>query len=139
MEKRPIPLRITDLPPIGTTICAVESYLRGTGSLLWFWDSTEARCLVSSVYDPAQILNQANIAEVLAIAAVGSYCDSGSDSNLLRQDFLLRLLRILDNPEDMSPIQRLRLLSCEAICCFNINLDQARILLREFWPKIWWR
>ncbi|KAK7177465.1 HMG box protein [Paraphaeosphaeria sporulosa] len=115
--------------PQELTTQAVESFLRGTGSLLYFWDRDEALGLVKNMYHPDRDTTPVDVTEVLAMSAVGSYCDGEGHSMLLQKEFLASLLYMLSSPSDICDFRRMRLFTCLAICRFTDSVESTRRLL----------
>jgi hypothetical protein len=111
------------------TAKAVNSFLRGSGALLYFWGQDEASTLVRSVYDPEGESKPVYATEVFAMSAVGSYCDAEGRGLLVREGFLHLFLYMLISPPDMCNLRRMRLFACLAICRFTNNVESARILM----------
>ena len=121
--------RVAAFPREHLTTQAVEAFLHGTGSLLYFWDREEALGLVKSVYRPDRDTTPVYATEVFAMSAVGSYCDGEAHSMLLQKEFLSFLLYMLSSPSDMCDLRRMRLFACLAICRFTDSVESARRLL----------
>lgn len=122
-------IRVTAFPREDMTARAVKSFLDGTGSLLFLWDREETVDLVRSVYHPQHDFKPAHAAEVFAISAVGSYCDTEAHAPLAREKFLHLFLYMLSSSLKMCDLCYMRLLSCLAICRFTNNVDSARRLM----------
>jgi len=121
--------RVAAFPQEDRTTKAVEAFLHGTGSLLYFWNREEALDLVKSVYHPDRDSTPVYATEVFAMSAVGSYCDGEAPSMLLQKEFLDFFLYMLSSPSDMSDFRRMRLFACLAICRFTNSVESARRLL----------
>jgi hypothetical protein len=124
-------IRVAALPPRDITAKAIEGFLHGTGSLLYFWNQTEVSNLVRSVHHPQSDSKPADTTEVFAMSAVGSYCDGDAHTMLLREKFLHLFLHMLVLHVDMSDLHRMRLFTCLAICRFTNSVESARRLMRK--------
>jgi hypothetical protein len=120
------------LPSEEMTNVAVEAFLHGTGALLSLWNHDEALDLVKSVYHPTGASSQVDTAEVLAMAAIGSYCDSEAISSFIPENFFHSFLSMLVVPENMTNLRRMRLFVCLAICRFTDSVESARALICKF-------
>lgn len=123
--------RVAAFPPEDLATQAVEAFLRGTGSLLYFWDREEALSLVKSLYHPDKNPKPVYATEVFAMSAVGSYCDGEAHSMSLRKELLDFFLCTLISPSTTSDLRRMRLFACLAICRFTNSVESARKLLRK--------
>lgn len=121
--------RVAAFPREHLTTQAVEAFLHGTGSLLYFWDREEALGLVKSMYHPDKDTTPVYATEVFAMSAVGSYCDGEAHSMSLQEEFLRFFLYMLSSPSDMCDLRRMRLFACLAICRFTDSVESARKLL----------
>jgi hypothetical protein len=121
--------RFTALPPEDMTNVAVEAFLHGTGSLLSLWDHDEAIGLVRSVYHPHDDLNYLDKTEVLALATIGSFCDSEAVTSSIPENFLHLFLSMLVSSSDISDLHYMRLFTCLAVCRFTENVESARTLI----------
>jgi hypothetical protein len=121
-------IRTSALPPENMTTTAVEAFLNGTGSLLYLWNREEALDLVRSIYHSGKDSTPLDATEVLAMAAVGSYCD-GEASLLVQEHFLDFFLCLLCIPSRMCDLRLMRLFACLAICRFTIDVESARRLM----------
>ena len=90
--------RVVTLLQEDLTTQAVKAFLHSIGSLLYFQDYKEALNLVKSVYHPEKDPTLVYATEVIAISAVGSYCDRETHSMLLQKEFLDLFLHILSSP-----------------------------------------
>ena len=108
---------------------AVQDFLQGTGSLLYFWDRDEALGLVKSVYHLDKDTTPVYTTEVFAMSAVGSYCDGEAHSMVFRYDFLIIFLYMLSSPSYMCDLRCMRLFAWPAICRFTDSVESARRLL----------
>ena len=122
-------LRVAAFPPEDMTMRAVKAFLRGTGSLLFFWDQNEALDLVRSVYHPQHDSVPAHATEVFAMSAVGSYCDGESNHLFVREQFLQFFLLMLCSPSHLCDLRRMRLFACLALCRFTSDVESARTLI----------
>jgi hypothetical protein len=125
-------IRVAALPPHNMKAKAVEAFLHGTGSLLYFWNQTEVSNLVRSVYYPQSDSKPTEPTEVFAMSAVGSHCDGDIHTILLRGKFLHLLLHMLVLHVDMSDLHHMRLFTCLAICRFTSSVESARRLMRKW-------
>ena len=108
------------------TTKAIEAFLHGTGSLLYFWSQNEALNLIKSVYYSQSDATPIHATEVFAMSAVGSYCDREAHMMLVQEKFLHLFLYMLSSPSNMSNLRRIRLFACLAICRFTNSTDSAR-------------
>jgi hypothetical protein len=123
--------RVAAFPPEEMTAKAVEAFVHGTGSLLYFWNWDEAFDLVRSVYRPQSDSQPVYTTEVFAMSAIGSYCDAEAHSELYREKFLHFFLYMLSTSSDMSDLRHMRLLACLAICRFTNSVESARKLMSK--------
>jgi hypothetical protein len=121
--------RVTELPEEDRTAKAVEAFLHGTGSLLYFWNQEEARELVRSVYRPRSDSKPWHATEVFAMSAVGSYCDGEAYTMLVQENFLHLFICMLSAPSEISALRRMRLFTCLALCRFTTSVENARHLI----------
>jgi hypothetical protein len=121
--------RVAAFPPEDITTKAVESFVHGTGSLLYLWNQDEAFDLVRSVYHPQSDSKPVYATEVFAMSAVGSYCDAEDHTMWARERFLHLFLYMLSSSSDMCDLCRMRLLACLAICRFTNSVESARKLM----------
>jgi hypothetical protein len=121
--------RVAAIPPEDITTKAVEAFLHGTGSLLYFWSQDEALALIKSVYHPQRDSTPVHAIEVFAMSAVGSYCDGEAHTMLVQGKFLHSFLYMLSSPSNMSDLRRMRLFACLAICRFTNSTESARRLI----------
>jgi chromatin segregation and condensation protein Rec8/ScpA/Scc1 (kleisin family) len=119
-------IRVTAFPQENMTARAVNTFLDGTGSLLFLWNREEAEDLVRSVYHPQHDTKLTHATEVFAMSAVGTYCDA--DTPLAREKFLHLFLYMLSSSLKMCDLCYMRLLICLAICRFTNYVDSARRL-----------
>lgn len=124
-------IRVVAFPPEDMTKNAVESFLHGTGSLLYLWDPDEALNLVRSVYHSKSDSTPVNATEVFAMSAVGSYCDGEVNTKFCRERFLHFFLCMLSSPSDICGLRRMRLFVCLAVCRFTNSVESARRLMRK--------
>jgi hypothetical protein len=122
-------IRASAFPPENQTADAVQAFIHGTGSLLYFWNPREASNLITSVYQPGTVWAPVHATEVFAMAAVGSYCDGDGTPTELRERFLHIFLCMLSSPSDTSDLRRMRLFACLAICRFMTSIESARRLM----------
>jgi hypothetical protein len=121
--------RVAPFPSEDMTAKAVETFLGGTGSLLYLWNRQEAVNLVRSVYHPQGDSKPIHATEVFAMAAVGSYCDAEAHSMLVQEKFLHFFLYMMSSSVDMYDLHHMRLCACLAICRFTNNVESARRLM----------
>jgi hypothetical protein len=121
--------RVAAIPPKDITMKAVEAFLHGTGSLLYFWSQDEALDLIKSIYHPQGDSTPVHTTEVFAMSAVGSYCDGEAHTMLVQGKFLHSFLYMLSSPSNMSDLRRMRLFACLAICRFTNSTESARRLI----------
>ncbi|KAF2844327.1 hypothetical protein T440DRAFT_27074 [Plenodomus tracheiphilus IPT5] len=121
--------RVAAMPLEDMTTKAVEAFLNGTGSLLFFWGHAEALELIRSVYHPRSDSTPAYATEVFAMSAVGSYCDGEAHTTLVQERCLHSFLYMLSLPSNMSNLRRMRLFACLAICLYTNSIDSARRLI----------
>jgi hypothetical protein len=124
-------IRVAAFPPEKLTVKAVESFLYGTGSLLYFWSQDEALDLIRSVYGAQNDSTSAHTTEVFAMSAVGSYCDAEAPIVFPQEKFLHFFLHMLSSSHDMGDLRCMRLFACLAICRFTDSVESARILMRK--------
>jgi hypothetical protein len=124
-------IRLSAFPPEDQTANAVEAFILGTGSLLYFWDQDEASKLVTTVYHPKADASSVHATELFAIAAVGSYCDGEAKPTEVQERFLHFFLYMLSLPSEASDLRRMRLFACLAICRFMNSVESARRLMRK--------
>ncbi|KAF2125851.1 hypothetical protein P153DRAFT_324148 [Dothidotthia symphoricarpi CBS 119687] len=122
-------MRVNAYPSEESTTKAVESFLQGTGSLLYLWKRDEALSLVKSVYRSQPGSIPAHATEVFAMSAVGSYCDGEPHTSLSQETFLHFFLYMLSSPPEISNLSRMRLFACLAICRFTNSVESARSLM----------
>lgn len=124
-------IRASAFPPEDQTAMAVDDFIHGTGTLLYFWDQNEASNLVTSVYHPKTSLAPVHATEVFAMAAVGSFCDGKARPTEIQERFLHFFLSLLSSPSGTSDLRRMRLFACLAICRFMSSVESARRLMRK--------
>jgi hypothetical protein len=122
-------IRAAAFPPEHLTTQAVEAFLYGTGSLLYFWGREEAVGLVKSVYQLDRSTTPVHATEVFAMSVVGSYCDPDAHSMSHQRDFLNFFLHLLSSSSDMSNLRCMRSFTCLAIYRFTDSVGSARRLL----------
>lgn len=116
-------------PPEDITSKAVEAFIYGTGSLLYFWDRNEAFDLVRSVYHQQDNSKPIHATEVFAMCAVGSYCDAEAYTIFIQENFLHFFLSMLESSFNKCDLRCMRLLACLAICRFTNSIKSARRLM----------
>ncbi|KAF1840741.1 uncharacterized protein K460DRAFT_294507 [Cucurbitaria berberidis CBS 394.84] len=121
--------RVTAFPSEDRTTKAVEAFVFGTGSLLYLWNQEEAFDLVRSVYHPQSDSKPVDATEVFAMAAVGSYCDAESHTNLAQEKFLHFFLYMLSSSSALCELRCMRLFACLAVCRFTNSVQSARRLM----------
>jgi hypothetical protein len=124
-------IRVAELPQKDTMAKAVQAFVYGTGSLLYLWNQTEISSLVRSVYRSQNDSKLADMTQIFAMSAVGSYCDGDAHTMLLQEKFLHLFLHTLVLHVDMNNFHRMRLFACLAICRFTDSAESARRLLRK--------
>jgi hypothetical protein len=122
-------MRVTAFPMEHMTTKAVQSFLHGTGSLLYLWNQEEALNLVRSVYHPRSDSTPVYATEIFAMSAVGSYCDGDAHTMLIQENFLHFFVYMLSLPSDMCDLSRMRLFACLATCRFTNSVESARRLM----------
>jgi hypothetical protein len=125
----PRSIRGSTFPPEDQTANAVQAFIHGTGSLLYFWNQDEASKLVESVYHPENDSAPVHATEVFAMAAVGSYCDGETMTTEFQERLLHLFLSMLSSPSDTSDLHHMRLFACLAICRFMTSTQSARRLM----------
>lgn len=121
--------RVASIPQENLTKKAVDAFLRGTGTLLFLWGQDEALNLMKSVYHPQRDPTPVYATEVLAMSAVGSYCDGEAHTMLIQEKLFHLFLCMLSSPSDMSDLRYMRLFACLAICRFTKSTESARRLI----------
>ena len=109
----------------------MDAFLRGTGTLLFLWGQDEALNLMKFVYHPQRDSTPVYATEVLAMSAVGSYCDGEAHTMLIQEKLFHLFLCMLSSPSDMSDLRYMRLFACLAICRFTKSTESARRLIRK--------
>jgi hypothetical protein len=117
---------IDALPAEGITHSIVEAFLHGTGSLLYLWDHDDAANLVRSVYNLKSNTPQLDAIEVLAMSAVGSYCDAELQKGSAQEEFLDIFIGVLSSYSEICDLRLMRLYTCLAICRFTNDIENAR-------------
>jgi hypothetical protein len=128
--------RVDAYPPEDITTVAVKSFLRGTGSLLYFWNENEALDLIKSVYRLDSSSTTFDAIEVFAMSAVGSYCDGEAIVIPFQNKFIHHFVYMFSTHQGMSDFRCMRLFACLAICRFIDDLESARILICTSLPVI---
>jgi hypothetical protein len=121
--------RVASIPQENLTKKAVDAFLRGTGTLLFLWGQDEALNLMKSVYHSQRDPTPVYATEVLAMSAVGSYCDGEAHTMLIQEKLFHLFLCMLSSPSDISDLRYMRLFACLAICHFTKSTESARRLI----------
>jgi hypothetical protein len=108
---------------------SVRAFFRGTGALLHLWEREEGERLLQAVYHSEGEAAPLDTLELWAIAAVGSYCDSGSLAVSTQESFFHSFLSMFCSPMEIPPLHRMRLFTCLAICCILEERAKARNLV----------
>ena len=119
-------------PPEEFTASAMEKFAHNTGSLLFLWSKDEIEGLLNDVYHAKGEINQADVAEVFAMAAIGSYCDGDLAVNTYQLSFMDTFMYSFNSRRDIDELRGMRLFACLAICRFTNGVHSARRLIREY-------
>ena len=125
----PETIRVAPFPQEDITTKSVETFLGCTGALVYFWSREEAIQKVHFMYRSPTESNSTAIVEVLAMAAIGSYCDGHPDIKSFSNMFLRYFVYMVSSPVHVGDLHRMRLFACLAICRFTSNVGSARRLM----------
>jgi hypothetical protein len=126
--------RANSFPTEATTAAAVRNFLNNTGSLLYLWSNDEARQLLKNVYHAEGSPNQLEVAELFAMAAIGSYCDGETSSTTSQPSIMDAFIHSMHMRPRFDHLHGMRLFACLAICRFINRAVSARKLMCMTFP-----
>jgi hypothetical protein len=125
-------LRIHAMPDEDCTTHDIESFLRGTGSLLYLWKREEALELIESVYRNHSTAAPVDAMDVLAMSAVGNSSDRVADVQHLSKTYVHLLEQLMSAHTGKNELRRMRVLACLAICYFTSDANTTRAYMCTF-------
>jgi hypothetical protein len=121
--------RVKPFPPERNTSAAVQTFINNTGSLLYLWEKDEVTQLLVDVYHSKSGPTQLQVVELLAMAAIGSYCDGETSTSNVEPSFMDAFVYSLHTRTSFDHLRAMRLFTCLAICRFTNRATSARKLM----------
>ncbi|KAF2200798.1 hypothetical protein GQ43DRAFT_60889 [Delitschia confertaspora ATCC 74209] len=115
----------THLPHFDTVLLAVTAFFNNTGSRLFMWSAEEASETISTVFNSTGEPDAYALMDLLAMAAIGSLCDSNCLPKATSESFYLSCLDILNACVEARYLPCMRLLTSLSYYCTLTKPDTA--------------